>query len=86
MWYFIMIMSAIIMFLLVLVLYRLHTIDEIKKDCEKKIKEANNKFWKSEEEKAELRTFKMIVENYVTGMRTDTEVRQLIKELLFRQK
>lgn len=81
--YGIVILTVIMMFLVVLALYRLHTLDKIQKECNKKVDEANNKYWKVEEEKAKLNTFKILVENYVTGMRTDAEVRQLIKELLF---
>ncbi len=83
MWYFIMIMCAIMMFLLALILYRFHTIDEIQKDCNKKVDEIKNKFWVIEEENAKLRTFRMITENLVTGKREDKEVRTKIKELLF---
>lgn len=83
MWYFIMIMCAIMMFLLALILYRFHTIDKIQKDCNKKVDEIKNKFWVIEEENAKLRTFKYLVENLITGMRTDEEVRSKIKELLF---
>lgn len=83
MWYFIIIMCAIIMFLLVLALHKFYKIDTLKKEYDDKIDKIKKRLFATEEKKAKLETFKYVVENYITGMRTDAEVRQLIKELLF---
>ncbi|MCI8621496.1 MAG: hypothetical protein HFJ50_07325 [Clostridia bacterium] len=78
------ILCAIMMFLIVLALYRLHTLDKMQKECDRKVDEAKNKTLSVQEENAKLRTFKYVVESYVTGMRNDEEVRKLIKELLYK--
>ncbi|MCI8397469.1 MAG: hypothetical protein HFJ52_07685 [Clostridia bacterium] len=83
MWYFIIIMCAIMLFLLVLALHKFYKIDTLKKEYDDKIDEIKERLFTTEEEKAKLQTFKYIVENYITGARTDKEVRRLIKELLF---
>ena len=81
-WVGIAILSVIMMFLVVLALYRLNTLDKMQEECNRKVNEAKQKTLSLQEENAKLRTFKYITESYVTGMRNDKEVRELIKELL----
>lgn len=84
MWYFLMIMSVIMMFLIVLALYRFYTIDYFQKEFNEKTSKLKNSMLNVQEENAKLRTFKYVVESYVTGKRNDKEVRELIKELLYK--
>ena len=81
MWILIMLLFVLILFLIVLALYRLYSLNEMSKECDEKIKENNYRLHMVQEEKAKLATFKMIVENLVNGLRSDSEVREKIKEL-----
>lgn len=82
--YFVMIMCSIILFLFVLALYRLHTLDEIEREHKEKVEKLKYKILTEQEENAKLRTFKVAVDNLVVGNREDKEVREKIKELLYK--
>lgn len=82
--YGIIILCVIMMFLIVLGLYRFHTIDKLEKEHKEVVDRLKDSILNAQAENAKLRTFKYVVESYVTGMRTDEEVRELIKELLYK--
>lgn len=82
--YFIIIMCVIMMFLVVLALYRFHTIDKLEKEHKEEVERLKDSILNVQEENGKLRTFKYIVENYVTGQRTASEKVNKIKELLYK--
>lgn len=86
MWYFIAIMCIVMTFLFCLALYKIDLFSKQEKKLKREIHNWAENFTKLSQEKFELETFKYTVESLVLGMRTDKEVRTILKELLSQQR